>query len=468
MAAFQREEFERLCLQLKEGKVSDVCLSNLRYGTLTEEMLEELFNISSTVRKLQFNVPLSKSMLLKLASWIKDGKTSLEYLGMEYCNEDAMDFFRTAGHVRVKTIQFSFSTNFALDNISEVVVRDFFAKSALTHIRFAVSEELGLWGARQQVSLLECLVTGLAESSTVESLDLKVVNGADLSEDCMEMLFHLNECLRTISITAYEQLMEPFLTDFLTALRSSCLSRDITLKNLSIEASVALFDGLASAIMIKSLTIEILEYGSKGLEQLSNGLSKNSTIRKLVLIAVSGGIHTTLNALAPMLSNHATLQSFQILGHDALLSRDVCPMVETILESNPRLIEFGFPIYTAKDAKDLLSLIPRLQFLQSLQIVDGSFAVPLIDPDELLEALGRNSNLISYCFFSPKKDHNVRLRAILQRNIQLRRRRAVSRAIPQLEKSPQLWPLVQSEMSNRDDWLDATYHFTRELLMLQR
>lgn len=467
MAAFQRGEFERLCLQLREGKVSDVCLSNLRYGNLTEEMLAELFSVSSSVRRLQLNVPLYKSMHLKLASWLEDNKT-LDFLGMEYCDEGVVDFFRTAGHLSVETIQFSFLTNFALDNIGEVVVHDFFAKSALTHVRFAVSEELGLWGARQQVSLLECLVTGLAKNTTVESLELKLVNGADLSEDSMEMLFQHSRCLRTIRITAHDQLMEPFVTDLLTALRSSCVPRDVSLKNLSLEASVALFEGLASANMIESLTIEKLEYGSKDLELLSDGLSNNSTIRKLILIAVSGELQTTLNALAPILSSHGSLQSFQILGHDALLSRDVCPMIETILENNPRLIEFGFPICTANDAKDLLSLIPRLQFLQSLQIVDGSFPVPLIDPDELLEALGRNSNLISYNFYSPKKDHNVRLHAILQRNVQLRRRRAISRAIPQLEKSPQLWPLVQSEMSNRDDWLDARYHFTRELLMLQR
>ena len=456
-----------MCLQLREGEVSEVCLSNLRYGTLTEDMFAELLSASCSLTKLQFSVPLSNSMLLKLASWIKDGN-SLLFLGLEYCDEVVIEFLRAVGHFSVDTIQFSFLANFALNNGDEMVVRNFFAKSSLSHVRFAVKEELGLWGARQHASLLECLVIGLAECTTIISLDLKLMNGADLSEETMEMLFQRNQCLQHLSITAHDQLVEPFVTDILTALRSSCLHRDISLKNLSPEAARSLYEGLASAPMIKSLSIENFEYRPADLEQLSEGLAKNSTIRKLTLIAVSGGAHTTLKGLAPVLSNHGTLQSFQLFGHDVALSRDVCPIVEMILESNPKIIEFGLPIFTANDAKDLLCLIPHIQCLQSLQIVDGSFPVPLIDPEELLDALERNSNLTNYRFLSPKGDHNCRLQAILQRNIKLRRRREISKAIPQLEKNPQLWPLVYSEVSNRDDWLDASFHFTRELVMLQR
>ena len=335
-------------------------------------------------------------------------------------------------------------------------------------MRFAVREELGLWGARQQVSLLECVVTGLAENTTAISLELKMIRGADLCEHSLEVLLQQNQSLQRLSITAHDQLLEPFLTDFLTALRSSCIHRDICLKNLSLEASHALFEGLTSALTIKSLSIDNNEFGPIDLERLSDGLAKNSTIRKLTLIAIAGGAHTTLNALAHVLSTHRTLRSFQIIGHDVALSGDVCPIVERILESNPRLIEFGFPIFTPCDARHVLRIIPQLRFLESLHIVDGSFPVPLMDPDELLEALESNVNLTSFSFFSPNGDHNSRLNAILQRNINLRRRRKMARAIPQLEKSPQLWPLLQSEMSNRDDWLDASYHFARELVMLQR
>jgi hypothetical protein len=140
--------------------------------------------------------------------------------------------------------------------------------------------------------------------------------------------------------------------------------------------------------------------------------------------------------------------------------------VEVILERNPRLREFGFPIHTATDAKDLLGLIPRLGNLQSLRIEDGSSSVPLLDPDDLLDALDQNLNPIRYDFFSPKSEHQVRLHTILQRNVQLLRRRKITKSIQQLAMSPHLWPWILHEMSIRDGWMDASYYFIRELVML--
>ena len=447
--------------------MNDVCLSNLRYGVLSEESLSEIFSCSSKIRKLQINIPLSESMLLRLASRLET-HTSLEFLGFEYCNETMIDFFKSMGQISIKTIQFSFVRNFVLDEESETVVRDFFSKSCAMDIRFAINEELGLWEARKHVSLLECVVTGLAFNKTMNSLDLKIVNGADLCENSMELLLHTNQYMLSLNITASDLLKEPFVRDFLSALRSSCCPREVSLKNLSCEASAALFGGLASTQMIRSLSVEKFEYEPIDLQRLIDGLRENETISKLTLAAISGGSHMTLNALAPVLSSHRSLQSFQILGHDVSLSSDIVGVVEMILESNPRMLEFGFPIYTANDATNLVGLIPKLRSLESLQIVDGSFPVPLIDPEELLEVLNQNSTIIHYNFVSPKQDHNVRLRSILQRNVQLKRRRKMSETIPLLEDKPQLWPLFHAKMLNCEDWIDAGYHFTRELVLLQR
>jgi hypothetical protein len=47
-----------------------VFVTNLRYGTLTEEMLKELLSCASSIQKLHLNVHLSKAMLLTLATWL--------------------------------------------------------------------------------------------------------------------------------------------------------------------------------------------------------------------------------------------------------------------------------------------------------------------------------------------------------------------------------------------------------------
>ena len=468
MSEFQRRQFERLCLQLGKGEVKEVCLSNLRYGPLTEEMLNELLAYSSSIQRLQFNVHLSKSMLLKLASWL-GADNNLIYLGLEYCDATVLDFLKAADHLSVDTLQLRFYKNFVLDTESQEIVRDFFANNSLTNLRFGVCEELGLCEVRQQVSLLECLLIGLAGNKSVKALELQLTRGSDLSEDSLEMLFQQNECMQRFSVMAHDQLKEPFVSDFLTALKSSCVPRDIALKSLSREASAALFQGLASATMINSLTSAQFEYRQEDLVVLSDSLAQNSTIRKLSLAAGSGGSHATLAALTSILSRHKTLQSFQLLDYHAESSEDVCHVIEGILESNPHLVEFGFQIYTANDAKALICLIPRLPcHVQSLKIVDGSSSMPLLDSESLLDALEQNLNLSSYDFYSPCSEHNARFTRILQRNVQLRRRRETTKSVPRLGKSPQMWPLVLFEMSNREGWIDTTYHFARELVMLQR
>jgi len=133
MSEFQRRQFERLCLQLGKGEVKEVCLSNLRYGPLTEEMLNELLAYSSSIQRLQFNVHLSKSMLLKLASWL-GADNNLIYLGLEYCDATVLDFLKAADHLSVDTLQLRFYKNFVLDTESQEIVRDFFANNSLTNL----------------------------------------------------------------------------------------------------------------------------------------------------------------------------------------------------------------------------------------------------------------------------------------------------------------------------------------------
>jgi hypothetical protein len=465
MAAWQREQFERLCLQVRKGELKAVFVTNLRYGTLTEEMLKDLLGCSSSIQTLHLNIHLSKAMLLTLAAWLATDN-SVTYLGLEYCDASFIDFLKAVRQVHVETLQLGFSKNMVLDHEAQNVVQDFFANGAFKNLRFGVYEELGVWEARQQGSLLECLLIGLANNTTLLALDLQLVKGVDLSVDSLENFFQQNEKLQRFSVMAYDEISESFVSDLLTALMSSGVPRDIGLKSLSQEASVALFRHLASATTISSLSTTQFEYRPQDLEILSQSLSSNATIRKLSLTAPNGRAHTTLAALVPVLSKHSVLESFQIHGHDITSTDNILPIVEVILERNPRLREFGFPIYTATDAKDLLGLIPRLNNLRSLRIEDGSSSVPLLDPDNLLDALDQNLTLISYDFFSPKNEHHVRLQRILQRNVQMMRRIEMTKSIQQLATSPQLWPLIQYEMSNHDGWIDARYYFIRELVML--
>lgn len=408
---------------------------------------------------------MSKAMLLTLATWL-GVDNNVTSLGLEYCDASLIDFLKAVGQVRVDTLQLHFSKNLVLGQEAQTVVQDFFANSAFMNVRVGICDELGFQEARQQVSFLECLLRGLANNNTSLTLDLQIVKGADLTKDSLERFFKQNEKLVRFSVMAYDQLSEPFVSDLLTALTSSRVPREICLKSLSQEASIALFRGMATATTIYSLSTTQFEYRPQDLETLSQSLSKNVTIRKLSLTAVSGRAHTTLTALLPVLSTHSVLESFQMYGHDITRTENVLPILELILERNPRLREFGLPICTAMDAKALLGLIPRLGDLRSLRIEDGSSSVPLLDPENLLDALDQNLNLIKYDFFSPKSEHQLRFHKILHRNVQLMRRTKITTSIQQLATSPQRWPLILNEMSIREGWIDASYFFIRELVML--
>jgi hypothetical protein len=161
------------------------------------------------------------------------------------------------------------------------------------------------------------------------------------------------------------------------------------------------------------------------------------------------------------------LKSFELLACDSVQSGGVCNVVKEILESNHQLVEAGFPIYTAKDAKALLDMIPHLDHVKSLKIVDAAFSEPLLDAESLLDALEKNFTIVNFDFFSPSKGVNDRLKSILLRNTQLSRRQEMSKSLPSVEKTPQTWPLILAKMMSGNDWVDSAYNLNRELVMLQ-
>lgn len=467
MPTFQQQQFETLCQQISKGEVKEVYFSNLRYGTLSEEMLDRLLMYSSKeIQRFQFNVPLSSPMLLKLAAWIGKGNI-LKHFGLEYCDRSVLQFLKALdGNLLADdSLQLFFCENFIVDEKDRSIVQDFFGANKVRSLRFGVRAELGLWEARQQVSLLECLLGGLGDNRSLRNLELFLSSGSDITGESLESLLKRNNRMKCMNIVGLDRLREPFVTDFLTALKTSCIPREVSMSCLTREATVALFNGLATATTIDRLRVTNFDHRQKDLALLSNSLSQNSKIIKLTLDSPAP---VTIRSLAPALFRHESLQSFELLTCDSVQGEGVCNVVQEILESNHQLVEAGFPIYTADDAKVLLEMIPHLDHVKSLKIVDAAFSEPLLNADSLLDALEENFTIVQFDLISPSKAINDRLCGILRRNIQLARRQEMDKSLKSLEKVPQTWPLILSQLVNGTDRLDSAYHLSRELVMLRQ
>jgi hypothetical protein len=467
MGTFQQQQFETLCSQIAKGEVKEVYFSNLRYGPLSDEMLDRMLTYSSNqIQRFQFNVQLSQSMLKKLAAWIVKGD-SLKHFGLEYCDDSVLPFLGAISGYQVATdsLQLFFCENLLVGDKDEEVLRNFFASNIANSLQFGVRTELGLRETRQQVSLLECLLGGLAGNSCLKSLELFLSSGSDITGESLESLLKRNTSVKTLNIVGLDRLREPFITDFLTALESSCKSRAVSLSCLTHGATVALFSGMATATNIERLRITRFDHRKKDLVVLlSKSLASNSTIHKLALDSPAS---VTIRSLAPALFNHKSLKSFELLTCDSVQSGGVCHVVQEILESNHQLVEAGFPIYTADDATALLDMIPHLDHVKSLKVVDAAFSEPLLDAEKLLDALEKNFTIVKFDFFSPSKAANERLKSILRRNTQLSRRQEMAQSLPSMEKNPQTWPLILTKMMSGNDWVDSAYNLNRELVMLQ-
>jgi hypothetical protein len=472
MASTLSSPFDNLCLKLKRKEIRDIHLSEYRFGPITDDMFSILLSCCSSVRKFHIQCSLSNKQMEKLSLWLQNEDHSVMMLGFETRDESNsfLESFTSTlpTNLPVDQLYIRLESNGILSHDSSQAINNWFARCTIRHMRFKICRELGLWEARQRISFLECLIHGLADNGNLQALDLIIQCGADLAEDSLERMFQRNQMLETINIEGTEELQEPFVSDFFSALKSSCRHCHIGLRNVSLNASLALFEGLATAKNIKSLFVEQLEYNDDHLDRISFALSCNDKIESLSLGAICGDAYITLTKLEASLSAHTTLKSFQIFGHDAAISREICHIVENIATRNPMIREFGFPIMNRQDAQALLEMIPRIHHLESLEIVDGSISVPLLNPDALLDALEQNVSLVRFSMYSPQREHTERLSAILQRNLKMKRRSEISKVIPQLELMPQLWPLLQGEMSNRTNWQDAMYHFMRELVLIQQ
>lgn len=466
MASFQKRQFERLCVQLRSGEVKEVHVSNLRYGPLTEEMLEKILDPTLAVEGLHFNIPLSRSMLMRLVPWLEE-TMQLKTLGFEYCDESMIEFFRALSptHLAVTRLELCFYENFCLLLDKGSVVQDFFARNqSITHLKFEVREEMGLWEARQQVTLLECLLMGLSKNACLKHLELILSTGSDLSEESMGALFASNSTLRSLTVTGLDRIQEPFLTDFLTALESGCASRGIGLHCLTHDAFYALCRRLSSSSKMCSLTMTGFPFPPPALELLCESITRNCFLQSL---ALDSPVYSTIKALGPALKKHVCLYAIDLLGNQEAGSIFQC--VEDILESNSRITEFGLPVDSQQDALEMIRMIPRLHHVRNLKIVVSASSDVVIDEAALLDALRENTSLLHFdCVCPFGAEIQSCLHDILRRNAALKRRRLMMQSIEWLEMSPPTWPLILADMARRETWIDTKYCLCRELVLLRQ